>query len=77
MAAEAGLEVRQIAEVIARHLEIPAVSVPADQAADHFQGFPVITMDVTMPTAPSRELLGWEPAHPGLLADLDEGHYFA
>ena len=23
-----------------------------------------------------RELLGWQPAHPGLLDDLDQGHYF-
>jgi nucleoside-diphosphate-sugar epimerase len=75
-AAEEGIEVREIAGVIARHLDIPAVSVPADQAGDHFQGFPFITMDITMPTAPSRDLLGWKPTHPGLIADLDEGHYF-
>ncbi len=24
----------------------------------------------------TRELLGWEPTHPGLIADLDQGHYF-
>jgi hypothetical protein len=24
----------------------------------------------------TRKLLGWEPTHPGLVADLDEGHYF-
>jgi len=24
----------------------------------------------------TRKLLGWEPTHPGLIADLDEGHYF-
>ena len=76
-AAEEGIEVREIAEAIARHLNLPAVSVPADQAADHFTGFPFVTMDITMPTAPARELLGWEPTHPGLIADLDEGHYFA
>ena len=76
-AAEEGIEVREIAEVIARHLGIPAVSVPADQAADHFKGFPFITMDITMPNASTRELLGWEPTRPGLIADLDEGHYFA
>jgi hypothetical protein len=52
------------------------VSVPGDQAADHFRGFPFVTMDITMPTAPARELLGWEPTHPGLIADLAEGHYF-
>jgi nucleoside-diphosphate-sugar epimerase len=75
-AAEEGIPVREIAEVIAGHLGLPVVSVPADQAADHFKGFPFITMDITMPTAPARELLGWEPTHPGLIADLDEGHYF-
>jgi len=25
----------------------------------------------------TRELLGWQPTHPGLIDDLDEGHYFA
>jgi hypothetical protein len=34
-------------------------------------------MDITMPNAATRDLLGWEPKEPGLIADLDEGHYFA
>jgi nucleoside-diphosphate-sugar epimerase len=76
-AAEAGIPVREIAEVIGRHLNVPAMSIPADQAAAHFTGFPFITLDVTMPDAGTRELLGWEPVHPGLIADLDEGHYFS
>ena len=75
-ATEEGIPVREIAEVIGRRLGIPAVSVPADQAADHFKGFPFITMDITMPNADTRRLLGWEPVHPGLIADLDDGHYF-
>ena len=76
-AAEEGIPVREIAETIARHLDIPAVSIPAEQAAEHFAGFPFAAMDITMPSATTRELLGWEPAEPGLIADLDEGHYFA
>ena len=76
-AAEDGIEVREIAATIGRHLGIPAVSIPADQAAEHFKAFPFIMMDITMPSAITRELLGWEPTHPGLIADLDEGHYFA
>jgi len=75
-ATEEGIEVREIAENIGRHLGLPTVSIPAEQAADHFKGFPFITMDITMPNADTRKLLGWEPTHPGPIADLDEGHYF-
>ena len=31
---------------------------------------------ITMPNTDTRQLLGWEPDHPGLIADLDDGHYF-
>jgi len=76
-AAEPGIPVREIAETIGRHLGIPAMSIPADQAGDHFKGFPFVTMDITMPNDQTRQLLGWEPADPGLIADLGQGHYFA
>jgi nucleoside-diphosphate-sugar epimerase len=75
-AAEDGIEVRRIAEAIGRGLGIPAVSIPAEQAAGHFRGFPFAAMDITMPGGQTRELLGWEPTHPGLIADLEEDHYF-
>jgi nucleoside-diphosphate-sugar epimerase len=75
-ATEDGIEVRQIAETIGRGLGIPAVSIPAEQAADHFRGFPFAAMDITMPGAETRRLLGWQPTHLGLIADLEEGHYF-
>ncbi|MBO2456020.1 NAD-dependent epimerase/dehydratase family protein [Actinomadura violacea] len=75
-AAEPGIPVREIAETIGRHLGVPAVSIPAEQAADHFKGFPFVTYDITMPNAGTRELLGWDPAHPTLIEDLDQGHYF-
>jgi hypothetical protein len=39
-AAEEGITVREIAEVIGRHLGLPAGSVPAADAADHLKGFP-------------------------------------
>jgi nucleoside-diphosphate-sugar epimerase len=75
-ATEEGITVREIAETIGRHLGVPAVSIPAGQAADHFKSFPFITLDITMPSTATRQLLGWEPAHPGLMADLGQGHYF-
>lgn len=75
-ATEEGITVREIAETIGRHLNVPAVSIPAEQAADHFKAFPFITLDITMPNTDTRRLLDWEPVHPGLIADLEDGHYF-
>ena len=75
-AAEEGITVREIAETIGRHLNVPAVSIPAEQAADHFKAFPFMTLDITMSNADTRQLLDWEPVHPGLIADLEDGHYF-
>jgi nucleoside-diphosphate-sugar epimerase len=75
-AAEPGIPVHEIAEAIGRHLGIPAVSIPVEEVADHFKSFPFITLDITMPSTATQDLLGWTPTHPGLLADLDDGHYF-
>lgn len=75
-ATEEGITVREIAETIGRHLNVPAVSIPAEQAAEHFKGFPFITLDITMPNADTRQLLDWQPVHPGLISDLEAGHYF-
>jgi hypothetical protein len=27
-------------------------------------------------SARTRDLLAWQPAHPGLIDDLEQGHYF-
>jgi len=78
-ATEDGIAVRDIAEVIGRHLGIQAVSVAAENATEHFGPFGMI-MTLGLPpmsNASTRQLLGWEPSHPGLIADLDQGHYFA
>jgi ketosteroid isomerase-like protein len=36
----------------------------------------LVTLDLPASNLITRETLGWEPAQPGLLADLDNGHYF-
>jgi nucleoside-diphosphate-sugar epimerase len=76
-ATEEGIPLREIAEVIGRQLGLPTVSIPADQVADHFKGFPFITLDIVVSSAETQRLLGWKPTHPGLIADIEEGHYFA
>jgi nucleoside-diphosphate-sugar epimerase len=76
--AEQGVPARDIAEAIGQGLDVPVVSVPAEQASDHF-GWIARFFGADFPASNdlTRELLGWEPARPGLLADLKEGHYFA
>jgi nucleoside-diphosphate-sugar epimerase len=72
-----GVPFREIAEAIARGLDLPAVSVAPEDAGDHF-GFlgPFVSLDNPTSSARTQELLGWAPAYPRLIADLDEGHYF-
>jgi nucleoside-diphosphate-sugar epimerase len=75
--ADEGVPIRAIAEVIGRHLYLPVVSVPAAEASEHF-GFLAFFLAADNPVSSvlTRELLGWQPAHPGLIEDLDKGHYF-
>ncbi|GAA4392364.1 NAD-dependent epimerase/dehydratase family protein [Tsukamurella soli] len=76
-AAEEGIEVRAIAEAIGRRLGVPTVSVAPADAATHFGHFaPFAALDIAIPGAAASRSLGWTPVQPGLLADLDEGHYF-
>ncbi|MFB6703332.1 SDR family oxidoreductase [Streptomyces sp. NPDC056333] len=73
-----GVPIRTVAEVIGRHLGLPAASVSAADAPGHFSwlaGF--LGMDSPASSTHTRELLGWQPARPGLIDDLDKGHYFA
>jgi nucleoside-diphosphate-sugar epimerase len=75
--AEEGIPVREISEVIGRHLDLPVVSIPREEATAHF-GFlgAFFALDVTRSSAKTRARLGWEPVQPGLITDLEEGHYF-
>jgi nucleoside-diphosphate-sugar epimerase len=72
-----GVPTREIAEVIARHLDIPPVSVAPDEASEHFGWLGTFfSWDAPASNALTRERLGWEPTHQGLIADLEEGLYF-
>jgi nucleoside-diphosphate-sugar epimerase len=76
--AEEGVPIREVAEVIGRHLDLPVVSVSPEEAGEHFTwlaGF--LGLDAPASSTLTRELLGWEPTQPGLIADLEEGHYFS
>jgi nucleoside-diphosphate-sugar epimerase len=76
---ESAITLRTIADAIGRTLEIPTKSLTPEQAAEHFHApFMAIAYAADAPASntQTRELLGWEPAHPTLLEDLRTGDYF-
>ena len=75
--AEEGVPVREIAGVIGRRLDVPVVSVPVEEAGEHF-GFlgNFFSLDSPASSTLTQQLLGWHPVQPGLLADLDQEYYF-
>ena len=75
--AEPGVPTRAVAEALGRGLGLPAVSVPVHHAHEHFGSLvDVCGLDRRASSTRTRELLGWEPTHPGLVEDLGGDHYF-
>jgi nucleoside-diphosphate-sugar epimerase len=75
--AEEGVSFREIAAVIGRRLNVPVVSKKPDEAAEHFGWFAhFAAIDNLASSQRTRELLGWQPKQPGLIADLNRARYF-
>jgi nucleoside-diphosphate-sugar epimerase len=75
---DTGIPRKLIAETIAGKLGIETKSITAEQAP-HYLGFLAAFAGLDNPTSndKTRELLGWEPTHPGWVEDVETGHYFA
>ncbi|WP_437750985.1 SDR family oxidoreductase [Sorangium sp. So ce1389] len=72
--AEEGIAFRAIAEAIGRALDLPVEPRPRE----HFGWFADFAgADAPASSARTRELTGWEPTGPTLLADLAQPAYFA
>ena len=73
-----GVPTKDIAEAIGQGTGLPLRSLPPEEAEAYFR-FLTFALLADNPTssAKTRELLGWNPTHPGLLADYAAGHYFA
>jgi nucleoside-diphosphate-sugar epimerase len=72
-----GVPARDIAGIIGKHLAAPVVSVSLEEAYDHFGWIgPLFAVDAPATSKRTQDLLEWRPTQPGLLADLDAGHYF-
>ncbi len=72
-----GIPTRNIAESIGRHLNLPVKTISPEAAAAHFgwlAGF--FGSDLPASAQLTKERLGWQPTHAGLIADLEQGHYF-
>jgi nucleoside-diphosphate-sugar epimerase len=63
---------KAIAEVIGRRLELPTAS----REREHFGWFAGMAgAEMSVSSARTRDVLGWEPRGPSLLADLDQAGY--
>ncbi|MFD1547435.1 SDR family oxidoreductase [Nonomuraea guangzhouensis] len=75
--ADQGVPIRTVAEVIGRHLGIPVAAISPEDAGAHFGWLAgPLSADCPASSTLTRELLGWQPTQPGLIDDLDKGHYF-
>jgi nucleoside-diphosphate-sugar epimerase len=74
--AEEGVPVRDIAEAIGRGLNVPVMSIAAEEAAGHFGWLAAfVGWDIPACSTQTREKLGWNPTGPGLISDLENMRY--
>lgn len=72
-----GVAFREIAAVIGRRLNVPLLAKTPGEAGGHFGWFVhFAAIDNPASSRCTRELLGWQPRHSKLIADLDGPHYF-
>ncbi|MBO1358920.1 SDR family oxidoreductase [Acetobacter sacchari] len=75
--AEEGIAFREIAKVIARRLNLPAISMTREEAARRFSWLaPFAAYDNPISSRLTQQRLEWRPIQTGLLADLDREAYF-
>jgi nucleoside-diphosphate-sugar epimerase len=74
---EPGIATKEIAGAIGAGLGLPVVSIEPAQATEHFGWMGrFFAANATASNTITRELLGWDPTHQGLLEDLAAGYYF-
>jgi nucleoside-diphosphate-sugar epimerase len=75
--ADEGVSMRDIAQVLARQLNVAAVSIAPAAAGAHFGWLAMFaSLDMPASSAKTQAELGWTPAEIGLLADIGQPGYF-
>lgn len=71
-----GIEIKTIAELIGKKLNLPMASVWGEEAIKHFEWMSsFIRFDSPATSFKTQEQLGWKPAHIGLLEDLQQNYF--
>lgn len=75
-AAEQGVPIKDLAELIGRKLNIPVEGVSKEEAGP-LLGFMSVTMSIRncVSSAKTQSELGWKPVQKGWLADLEENYF--
>ena len=75
--ADEGVMMRDMAEIIGRHLKLPVVSISPEEANEHFGMMAMFAgMDGAASSALTQKWLGWKPVQIGLIADISRPDYF-
>jgi nucleoside-diphosphate-sugar epimerase len=76
--AEDGIPTRDIAEGIGRAFGLPVTAIAPDDVQGHFGWIGTFfAMDLAATSTVTQQLLGWAPAGPTLIEDIDAGGYSA
>jgi nucleoside-diphosphate-sugar epimerase len=75
--ADQGVPFRDIAAAIGHGLNVPSIGQSPEQAVTQFGWLArFVGTDCPASSTLTQQELGWQPAHPGLIADLEFGRYF-
>jgi nucleoside-diphosphate-sugar epimerase len=75
--ADEGVTTRTMAEVFAKHLNVPVRSITPEEVPAHFGWIGMFaSLDMPASSAKTQAELGWKPKEIGLIADISQPGYF-
>ncbi len=75
--ADTGIPLKEIAEKIGLHLNVPVMPIADEEIEKHFGWlYRIVGADLQANSTITQKQLDWQPIHPGLFEDLDHGNFF-